>query len=633
VGDRWFDSVKGKQVEWVYDGDSYQWVEFAASGFLGQTGYTGSIGPAGGYTGSVGYVGSAGYVGSTGFVGSTGAGYVGSVGYAGSMGNMGPIGYTGSIGYVGSASTAPGYTGSTSTVPGYTGSVGYAGSSSTAPGYSGSIGYTGSVGAGYTGSTGYIGSTGFTGSGYTGSAGLGIFNFAETAPANPQVGDRWFDAVLGKQVEWIYDGESYQWVEFAASGFLGGIGYTGSFGYIGSTGYVGSKGESTFTTSATAPTSPVVGDRWFDTELGKSLVYVYDGDSYQWIEPTSSGFLGQTGYVGSIGYTGSMGTGYTGSASPAAIVSDTAPGSPVSGTLWFNSVKLNTYVYYNDGTNSQWINTNPGNALPNQAGQNGKVLASNGLSAYWTEQPGGSGASQQVIVGNTTPSTVVPGSLWLDSEDLKLSAYLGGNWLDVSGPAGYTGSAGPAGGYTGSVGAGYTGSVGFVGSAGFNSVLTIGSGLTGSSYNGTGPVTIAIDPTVAITLTSTQTLTNKTITGLGSTSTINDGVSSAYAIGYKGLPQSATTTGNLVITDAGKHIYTSSGVTVPPNSTAAFDIGTIITIINSSTSLITITQGVGVTLRQANSTSTGNRVLAAFGMCSVIKVATDMWYISGNGVG
>ena len=41
--------------------------------------------------------------------------------------------------------------------------------------------------------------------------------------------------------------------------------------------------------------------------------------------------------------------------------------------------------------------------------------------------------------------------------------------------------------------------------------LTIGTGLTGTSYNGSAPVTVAIDSTVA-TLTGTQTLTNKTLT-------------------------------------------------------------------------------------------------------------------------
>jgi hypothetical protein len=48
--------------------------------------------------------------------------------------------------------------------------------------------------------------------------------------------------------------------------------------------------------------------------------------------------------------------------------------------------------------------------------------------------------------------------------------------------------------------------------------LTIGTGLTGSSYNGSAPVTITIDSTVA-TLTGAQTLTNKTMSGASNTFT------------------------------------------------------------------------------------------------------------------
>jgi hypothetical protein len=51
-----------------------------------------------------------------------------------------------------------------------------------------------------------------------------------------------------------------------------------------------------------------------------------------------------------------------------------------------------------------------------------------------------------------------------------------------------------------------------------SNALTIGTGLTGTSYNGSAAVTIAIDSTVA-TLTGAQTLTNKTINGSNNTLT------------------------------------------------------------------------------------------------------------------
>lgn len=88
----------------------------------------------------------------------------------------------------------------------------------------------------------------------------------------------------------------------------------------------------------------------------------------------------------------------------------------------------------------------------------------------------------------------------------------------------------------------------------------------------------------------------------------------------------------LALTDRGKSVDTSAGVTVPANATVGFQISATVTITNTSASSITITQASGVTLRQAGTTNTGNRTLANYGVATLRKIATDTWIISGAGL-
>jgi hypothetical protein len=110
---------------------------------------------------------------------------------------------------------------------------------------------------------------------------------------------------------------------------------------------------------------------------------------------------------------------------------------------------------------------------------------------------------------------------------------------------------------------------------------------------------------------------------------------SAKAIGYVGLPQVILNSGNLTLnaTHAGNHIYvtgSSQTITIPANSSVPFEIGTTIAIINANlTSSIAITTD---TLRLAGTATTGTRTLAAYGMATLIKVASTTWIASGNGL-
>jgi hypothetical protein len=93
-----------------------------------------------------------------------------------------------------------------------------------------------------------------------------------------------------------------------------------------------------------------------------------------------------------------------------------------------------------------------------------------------------------------------------------------------------------------------------------SNALSIGTGLSGTSYNGSAPVTIAIDSTVA-TLTGSQTLTNKSISG--STNTLSN-------IANASLTNSSLTIGTTTISLGGSSAtlggLTSVAVTQDPTS-------------------------------------------------------------------
>lgn len=103
-------------------------------------------------------------------------------------------------------------------------------------------------------------------------------------------------------------------------------------------------------------------------------------------------------------------------------------------------------------------------------------------------------------------------------------------------------------------------------------------------------------------------------------------------VGYIGAPQSTNTT--VAASDAGKHIYITGGstatLTVNTNATTPIDVGTTILVVNNNSGNLTIS-GSGVTFQLANG-ATGNRTVATKGMATLLKVATDTWYVSGAGV-
>ena len=139
-----------------------------------------------------------------------------------------------------------------------------------------------------------------------------------------------------------------------------------------------------------------------------------------------------------------------------------------------------------------------------------------------------------------------------------------------------------------------------------------------------GTVTTAAQPNI----TSTGTLTSLTVTGNVNTSaSMNDSIGNIRNIVNNAQGGAYI----LAEADNGKLInITTGGVTV---NTSIFTVGNNITIFNNSSSSQTITQGVGVTMYQAGTATTGNRTLAQRGICTIVCVANSTTFvISGAGL-
>ena len=114
-----------------------------------------------------------------------------------------------------------------------------------------------------------------------------------------------------------------------------------------------------------------------------------------------------------------------------------------------------------------------------------------------------------------------------------------------------------------------------------------------------------------VTLTGTQTLTNKTLT--------------APSINLATVTQATSYT--LVLTDNGDIVEMSGGgtLTVPTNASAPFPVGAQINILQTGASQVTV-GGAGVTI---NATP-GLKLRAQWSMATLIKRATDTWVLVGD---
>jgi len=103
------------------------------------------------------------------------------------------------------------------------------------------------------------------------------------------------------------------------------------------------------------------------------------------------------------------------------------------------------------------------------------------------------------------------------------------------------------------------------------------------------------------------------------------------AIAMVALNAQTGTTYTAVLADDGKLITADNAaaiaLTIPPNSTTAFGIGTQINIMQLGAGVVTITPGAGVTLR---SQGTKLKTNGQYSVATCVKIATDTWVVVGN---
>jgi hypothetical protein len=119
------------------------------------------------------------------------------------------------------------------------------------------------------------------------------------------------------------------------------------------------------------------------------------------------------------------------------------------------------------------------------------------------------------------------------------------------------------------------------------------------------------------TFTSGQVLTSAECTNL--------------AIAMIALNAQTGTTYTTVLADDGKLITLDNAsaitLTIPPNSSIAYGIGTQLNIMQLGAGQVTIAPGAGVTLRSAGSKLKTN---AQYAVATCCKIATDTWVVLGN---
>lgn len=206
----------------------------------------------------------------------------------------------------------------------------------------------------------------------TGGGGGGAsVTVSDTAPSSPTADSLWWDSTVGQLRIWYNDGTSSQWVDaFNGQGIAG---VNGADGVDGADGADGVDGRTLLNGTTNPTTQGADGDFYINTATN----YIFG--------PKASG-------------TWPAGISLVGGAT--VTTSDTAPSSPADNSLWFNSSIGQLFLWYNDGTSSQWV------GFANNPGADGVGVPAGGSVGQFLKK--NTGADYDTAWGNVVEVTATP---------------------------------------------------------------------------------------------------------------------------------------------------------------------------------------------------------------------------------
>ena len=173
------------------------------------------------------------------------------------------------------------------------------------------------------------------------------------------------------------------------------------------------------------------------------------------------------------------------------------------------------------------------------------------------------------------------------------------------------------------------------------SAVVAGPGLSGGGSSGS--VTLSIDTAVTVDLSTSQTLTNKTISAASNTLTGVATLTGTETLTNKtltsplinlGINAQTGTTYTTVLADNGKLVTLTNGssiaVTIPPNSSVAYPVGAQINMAQLDVGQVTVSGGVGVTVVSTGATASAPATRARYSTLTAVQTSTNNWLIMGD---